>query len=271
MAVQSDVVLENLLAKLFIARTDVKAIQAPDGAYYPHVTHHGGPYIPWSRQSIRDHVEGRAVYGHYLLNTSNECKFFAFDIDLDKTGLLPTMRMEDAVEPDGIDWIESFEPSEPRAAWLDRSHPARSYMKYAMKKLAMILYREIEALGLPAAVAYTGSKGLHVYGFTGLAQASLVRSGMNIVIKKAGLEAVRGNVFYKAKNTSDLDLLTIETFPKQDALSGSDGLGNLMRLPLGRNLKSPDETFFLNIDNTLMTHLTPASPVEVLNEVEKKL
>jgi hypothetical protein len=52
-------------------------------------------------------------------------------------------------------------------------------------------------------------------------------------------------------------------FPKQDSLAGKD-LGNLMRLPLGRNLKNPkDPTFFIDM-TTPMGVMSPIDPVYAL-------
>lgn len=241
--------LANLIAKRFIARSDVKAIQHRNGAWSPHqefnpaTGKHDGPRIPWKRTDLNHHIAGTQTFGHYLLNTDNTCKLFAFDIDLEKTGFLPT-------SPEMLE--ESFEPvADLRGAWLDRKHPGRNWMKYQFKQIANKLMRGIyEELDLPCATAYSGGKGIHVYAFTGPISAEEAREGAQIVLDSLGcFKLVRGQHWFKHENEdpySGFPNLSIEVFPKQNSLDGKD-LGNLMRLPLGRNLKSEDPTFFIDM------------------------
>lgn len=280
--------LAGLLAQKFIARPDVKARQTPSGEYMP-VQHcpvcnrgfcnHEEPKVRegWKRADIEAHLAGQATYGHYLLNTDSECKFFAFDIDLDKPGLWekedPSIRpmfpfpYEVTTKGDTATWGHNAEfmgePTEldPRAAWLNRAHPARNWLKLQLKVVAHHLASSIEStLGLPAAVAYTGAKGLHVYGLTGKVSAADAREGAQIVLDDMANTAlgkvypIKGDVFYRTVN-QDVELgqpnLTIEVFPKQTSLDGMS-LGNLMRLPLGVNLKNPkDPTFFVDMAASL--------------------
>lgn len=266
--------LQNLIAKLFIARTDVKAIQASTGAYYPHVSNPGQTppvYIPWSREAIQQHLAGQATYGHYLLNQSSEAKLFAFDIDLDTSGELPTMSFDDVLdETDAIDFEQSFVQNNPREVWHDRSHISRSYIKYVLKSLAGHLYGAVRDIGLPAAVAYTGNKGLHVYGFTGKMPADAVREAALLAAENLDLREFRGHAFYKAYDLPEWDILTVEIFPKQDTIQ-EDGFGNLMRLPLGRNLKTTDPTFFLDMEHKPLVDFAPTSALEVLTQAESIL
>lgn len=279
--------LAGLLAKMFIARTNVKAIQNPSGEYMPvqrcgecgrGFCNHESPKIRdgWKRADIDAHLAGVKTYGHYLLNTDNQCKLFAFDIDLDKPGLHPTLDpMPVPVYPHPYDaWNAKDEFTgkilefNPREAWLDRAHPSRTWLKFQLRSVAHQFLRSIHNdLGLPAACAYTGAKGLHVYGFTGLMSAKDVREGAEIVLNSVGgLEAIKGDCFYRYQNQDPHEgqpNLTIEVFPKQDSLDGKD-LGNLMRLPLGSNLKNAkDPTFFVDCTAAL-NELRPIDPIHAL-------
>ena len=257
--------LTDLVAKKFIARRDVKAVQHKGGAWSPHQkfnpeTHkHDGPRIPWCRADLDAHISGEHTFGHYLLNTDNTCKLFAFDIDLEKSGVLPTS--SEMIE-------ESFEPCDDlRAAWLDRKNVGRSWMKLQFKEMAHMLMRGIhEELDLQCAAAYSGGKGIHVYGFTGVLPADEVREGAQIVLDSLNcFEVVRGQHFFKHVNEhpwNGYPNLSIEVFPKQGSLDGKD-LGNLMRLPLGRNLKSTDPTFFIDMRSAL-GQMIPQDPIEAL-------
>lgn len=237
--------LANLIAKLFIQRTDARAIQIFDShgepMYMPELAHRDGPRLPWDRAALLAHLEGAKTYGHYLLDANDDCKLLAFDVDLQSSGTV--------FVDDDTDKIESV--ADLRAYWRDRRNPGRRHLKLAMNLLAQELVFELEKLDIPWAVAYSGSKGIHVYGFTGKMNAALVREAAKIVMD--GLEhwtPSKGDNFYLYKEEEDWALykdFTIEVFPKQDSLEGKD-LGNLMRLPLGKNIKSKDVPFFMNIE-----------------------
>lgn len=262
---------------MFIARTDAKAIQYPGGSWSPHCEYnketrkHDGERIGWTgdrgRADLAAHLSGERTFGHYLLNQKSECKLFAFDCDWKKTGWLPTLPLS---TEDEVAWRESFIETNPREMWLQRSFPGRDFMKMQIRRLAHILLRRIsdpDGLGIPCAAAYSGSKGFHVYGFTGLTEAKEARNGAHIVLEDiGGFEAVRGDNFFEHKDEDPVDgfkNFSIELFPKQDNLDGKD-LGNLMRLPLGKNLKSPKEpTFFIDM-NAPLADLRPMDPVTAL-------
>ena len=258
--------IANLIAKKFIARSDVKAVQFKNGAWSPHQEFnpesrkYDGPRIKWRRQDLLAHINGEATYGHYLLDTDNTCKLFAFDIDLQKSGFLPFAE----------NWTDFREVEDLRAAWLDRSHPARDWMKFQFKTTAHKLMAFVsEELGLQTAAAYSGAKGVHVYGFMGdgdKLDATKVHEAAILAMRQIGeFEPLRGEHFFKHKNMNPEDgfpNLSIEVFPKQGSLDGKD-LGNLMRLPLGRNLKSSDPTFFLDM-TTALSDFKPVDPVWAL-------
>lgn len=275
--------LVDLIAKKFIARRDVKAIQNSQGYYSPVVHGKTAEREPWTRQDIIDHLEGKKTFGHYLLDEDSMCKLFAFDIDLEKnkedehgnviwTGKYP--------HPFAFDSSNKFTGEivdfNPREAWRDRAHPSRAWTKYQLKLVASKLLRAVYSLGIPGAVAYTGAKGLHVYGFTGLMPAADAREGAEIALDTlsdfaGGLTPVRGKSFFKFKNDDPIDgfpNLSIEVFPKQVSLDGKD-LGNLMRLPLGRNRKTADPTFFVDFATTPLTDLSPVDPVYALTTADQ--
>jgi len=263
--------LAGLLAKHFIARTDVKAVQTGSkGEYMPVRT-------PWGRADIEAHLAMEKTYGHYLLNLEDKCKLFAFDIDLDKPELFPSV--DPMPIPRYIDASGTAVEFNPREAWLNRAHPARPQLKYQLKMVAHALVSAIsKELEIPVACAYTGAKGLHVYGFTGLMSAKDVREGAQIALDSlqssvlGPVVAVKGDCFFRFENQDPEEgqpNLTIEVFPKQDSLDGKD-LGNLMRLPLGTNLKNPkDPTFFVDMTSAL-NEIVPLDPGYALTEAAHK-
>lgn len=243
----------NLIANKFIARRDVKAVQFSDGTWSPHTKsgRRDGERLPWTRADLLAHLDGRATYGHYLLGSDSTCKLFAFDVDLEKA--VPEKDIWQTWE----DADGNVYTMDGREAWLDRSHPGRPYMKCQFKEIAHKLLRGIyETLGIPCAAAYSGGKGIHVYGFTGLLPAPDAREGAEIVLESmGGFTPSRGVNFFTHERFPNL---SIEVFPKQTSLDGKD-LGNLMRIPLGRNLKSKDPTFFLDM-TAPMAQFSPVDP-----------
>jgi hypothetical protein len=270
---------------MFIARPDVKAQQRSSGEYNPTVDRDADGNVTKSygfkMQDLLAHINGERTYGHYLLNEKNECKFFAFDIDLDELNpakpshdlYLPTTQ-----EDTGVWNPEDFELMDPRSVWLDRSKvAARNFLKYQMRCLANMLARTIHSeFEMQTAVTYTGAKGVHVYGFTGLMPAVDVRAGAEFVLDKLDcFEPHLGNNFFKHKvDPSSVEdsyrCFTIEVFPKQTEVKPG-GYGNLMRLPLGRNLKNPgDPTFFVDM-RTALTDLRPRDTLEALTTTDQWL
>jgi hypothetical protein len=258
-------VVEDLLAAKFIARKDVKAVQHNSGKWSPHQEYNeltgrnDGPRIGWRRRDLTEHIAGTSTFGHYLLDTSGQCKLVAFDIDLEKTGHVPDTDAWGT--PDEPHW---FEENDLRGAWLNRAHPQRTFFKYQFRMLAEKLTRAAwEELELPVAVAYSGAKGIHVYCFTGLISGEEARRAGRIILDSVGnIEPMRGKCFYKH---SEFPNLSIEMYPKQESLDGKD-LGNLLRLPLGRNLKSSDPTFFIDLTAPL-TELRPIDAEIALTKV----
>ena len=79
--------LIGLIAKRFIQRRDVKAVQFASGAYIPdHKLEHLGQHAPlgFGVSQLEAHLTGKASYGHYLIDANNQARMFALDIDLEK-------------------------------------------------------------------------------------------------------------------------------------------------------------------------------------------
>lgn len=291
--------LAKLLALKFIQRRDAKAEQSPDGAWHPVREYNpetgkcDGPNIPWKMGDLRSHLEGSKTFGNYLVDQDNNVKLFVLDIDLDAVGTWiehPYLGADSkeankyftddqALNDQRFMEDTKIHQSSPRDDWHNRKHPARPWYKLQLRTLSDLLARAVsKELGIQTAIAYTGNKGLHVYGFTGTMPASQARDGALLALEAAaniyptGLDVAphRGKNFYKFTDNDPHSLftnMTVEVFPKQDSVSHG-GYGNLVRLPLGRNLKhAKDPCFFLDTSvhiagNEIVPH---PDPVALLN------
>ncbi len=169
------------------------------------------------------HVEGMASYGHYLVDLDGRCKLFAFDIDLDKSAT----------------W--NGQTFDPRAAWAGERSPIKDRLQRELRALAEgLAYRVHDVLDVPCAVSYSGSKGVHVYALTGLRPATEVREAAVECLDNGAFQRHQGEAFWKHR--SAFQAMTVEVFPKQTSVR-EDGYGNLMRMPLGRNLKGKAACF----------------------------
>lgn len=201
-----------------------------------------------------------ATYGHYLLDDDDQARVFCFDLDLETTG--SWTNLEDPWTP------ELVHNGNPRTEWLDRASPARPFLKTQMGMLARKLIGTIQKeLEIPCAAAYSGSKGVHVYGFPGPRSAESVRKAANYVLTCTDeWELYKGQHFWRHK-LRDPEMgypnFSLEVYPKQDSLEGKD-LGNLLRLPMGRNLKSADPCFFLDLNTPIGVMAPHPDPVALL-------
>jgi hypothetical protein len=253
--------LTDLFASKLIARTDVKAIQHRDGSYEPDRT-------PWRRSDLEAHIAGTRTFGHYVIAPDDTCKIFCLDVDLRANRKIGDQEVTDGWLPiSGLgegEVYEDFLPASPRQVWSNRADPRRGYLKYSMRLAAAMFAERIwTELKIPVAVAYSGSKGIHVYGLVGKGTpASDAREGAMIVMDSMGIwTPYRGDSVFELKDrTADNELsnFTVEVYPKQSSLQGKD-LGNLLRLPLGRNCKSTDPTFFMDLTSALVD-MRPVDP-----------
>lgn len=255
----------RLLGTSYIARRDVKAFQRDDGAWFPDRT-------PFTMQDFRDHLAGTKTLGHYMLDADSNCKLFAYDIDLVKHNRdcegggckgCPVQIDELAVSDQGnpvktggiFECIprESFHSSNPshKTLWIN--------LRCLADGLARRIYKE---LGIPVAIATSGHKGLHVYGFTGLMPADATRQvALSILSGMEVFESFRGENFWRHKH--EYRMLDIEVFPKQTNLDGKD-LGNLMSLPLGVHRVTGNRKEFLSIKN-LVDRKVSMDPMKALS------
>lgn len=280
---EENIQIAKLFAAKMISRPDIRAVQLPNGEYRPQ---RGEPFkLP----DLLAHLAGEKTYGHYMVNDDDEVKLFAFDIDINKYGRLPLMKNGAGVFMNFKSFTKEDEDAgkeNMRHHWGSRAPgAARDFLKLKMRvlgnQLASAIHKELE---IPTAVAYSGNKGVHVYGFTGKTTATLARQGAAIVLNSLvhsnlGYWSVtRGNNFYSynppdvegdsATANPDLNFeqFGLEVFPKQDSVGGKEkGLGNLLRLPLGINHHSPkkDKAFFLDL-RTALTEFKPRDAVEAL-------
>ncbi len=268
--------LARLFASRFIQRSDVKAVQLDkdtrtlkQGDWFPDnridsVKRPNNPHLPYGfrMEHLLAHLAGERTYGHYLLDNDSMSKVFVFDIDLETKGTWVSM------DADTV-----HEDVNPRELWADRrASEARTWYKYQMKRIAHLLATKVREIDVDCAVAYSGSKGVHVYGMTGSLSAKEVRDGALVVLDLVDeFEPLRGQHFFKHKNPDPVhgfQNFSIEVFPKQDTLDDKN-LGNLVRLPLGRNFKNPkDPTFFLDMTAPIGQFKPHPDPIKLLTEGE---
>lgn len=275
--------LALLIGERFIQRSDVKAIQFQNGAYIPdRKLKTPGDHAPlgWYGRHILSHLESKATYGHYMLDADNKTKLFAFDIDLEEEGSwfeMPDFRdLPEDMPDEEFDKLVVEHQCNPRELWADRSaFGARKWYKYQMSMLARKFTSVIRSeLGIPCAAAYSGSKGVHVYGFTGEIPAQEARDGAMLVLEIMNeFDVLRGKNFFKHKHGGPMGYssFSVEIYPKQSSIDQEEGLGNLMRLPLGRNLKSEDPTFFLDLTAPVADLKPHPDPLRLLTTGEPYL
>lgn len=267
-ATEVDPELIKLIGNRFIARKDVKAVERTNGAWNP-VTDTGkadGKRLGFTMQNFTDHLTGRKTYGHYLVNKEGQCKLFAFDLDLDKEGWWIDTEAHDDTDISQI--MQGGIKCSPREVWMAQDPPEfLDYFTMALRGIADGLAHMIDRLSngtVHTAIADSGGKGLHVYGFTGLMPAEHVRDFARSVLTEFDIfEPTRGDNFWKATSAGAYRNVTIEVFPKQDNLDGKD-LGNLMRLPLGVNQKTGRRGHFIS-SSARVTKLIEMDPMRALS------
>nr|DAK84400.1 MAG TPA: DNA primase small subunit [Caudoviricetes sp.] len=276
----ADLELAKQIAKRFVQRKDVKAIQVADGGYRP-------IREPWKLKDFVSHVTGEQTFGHYTCDADGLTKLIVFDIDLDD--LKDNSGTWVFLEDETLATLETDEELDaaikagtrvglnPREAWHDRRHPARPWLKQQMRTMVEYITSGIQNhLQLDSAAAYSGNKGCHVYAFfPEPVDARVARKAALMTLEYAGklispnegFEPFKGVNFFKHALDDPyygFQNLTVEIFPKQATMEGKD-LGNLVRLPLSKNLKNPKDPCFF-IDQRLgLKELRPHSdPIALL-------
>lgn len=273
--------LTDIFANKFIARPDRKAVQYGHGIWTPHrepklADGSPGADIGWTREALEQHLAGQATYGHYLLSSDSNAKLFVLDIDLINSGLgYYYIEPDLAQAPSDINEMERWYEANrrrspdlnPRNLWKTRFPEARPWLKLQFRTIVELFTSAIHSeLGIPCAAAYSGNKGVHVYGFTGLMPADDIRLAAKAVIDSTGLFGQsQGNNFYIDKTRLHFPNFEIEVFPKQSEIDPNK-YGNLVALPLGRNLKSPEDPKFFIDQRLPHNQLAPhPDPVGLLN------
>ena len=235
----------RLIAKRFISRPDVKAVQTRNGTYFPDRN------SPFTIGDIADHILGRKTYGHYMAGADAMTKLAVFDIDMGK-------------DPMATQTGETFLA---REAMFDVNHPMRSYCIKLLRTVAdgLTSFASRYFEGSHCLTAYSGGKGMHVYVILPKkTHAQIVRTSLLEIM--AGpmhpfWKPTRGENFYRHFSDDIFPGIEIELFPKQD---NPTDLGNLLRLPLGVHLKSGNRAFF--VDNSgPVDQLIELDPMEALN------
>lgn len=251
--------LTRLIGEKFISRKSVKAFQRPDGAWFPVTGRRPSDpeyatdpqYEPMKMSDFTRHFSGEQTMGHYMLDDDDNCKLFAFDLDLRKS--IPNADPPYIPEVAGV-------PCEPRESWLDRTDPLWDELCKELRVLADGLALSIHRrLDVPVAILNSGGKGLHVYAFTGLHPASVQRELGRGILDGLAFKPSKGDNFYRPTWDSFVE---IELFPKQDSLDGKN-LGNLMRLPLGVNQKTGQTSTFIT-SKAAQNVLVPMDPIDAL-------
>ncbi|AKL88280.1 hypothetical protein GMA3_103 [Gordonia phage GMA3] len=246
----NDVRLQNALSKLLISRPDVIAIQRDTGAYNPLDN------STWNRRAMSEHLAGENTYGHYVIN-GDKAKFFCFDIDF-KTKC-PYYSPENPLH-------------NPRKLWMD-TNGNDPYLRWQVRVMADLFCHRIGITGVRQLATFSGSKGLHVYGFPYPGQqapASVLRAMGRQVMDRMGYfftdRSGSGVNFDGNPNDPTVGLFQVELFPKQDSVPDG-GYGNLVRMELGINRKSMQPGFVID---TLADsyYLEPVkNPVEVFEKI----
>lgn len=243
----SDLVdMVRLLGTRFVQRRDVKAVQGEHGkGWYPRRE-------PFTMQDFEDHFTGKQTFGHYLVDEEGNCKLFAFDLDLVKHGReCPGAGCQGCTVPVDGDDGETYNVI-PREVW-QQGTVVDTDLTFQLRCLAEgLAYRIWRTLGIHTAIAASGHKGVHVYGFTGTMPAESVRQLAVEFLNSWGgvFEPFKGNVFWR-HNHAYLPV-EIEVFPKQGNLEGKD-LGNLMALPLGYHRRTGRFKHFVSCTEGLNT------------------
>ena len=233
----------DLIGKRFISHGVHYAEQEPSGAYHPVK---GG----LTRSALSDHLSGKRSLGHYLVSPEDShVKLVAFDLDARKA--LSDVEKQKGLKP-AVIGDRTIE--DPRSAFLNPDDPDHDEVQCELWVAGFMFAHQLKLvckegdIGVTCAVAFSGSKGVHVYGWFDqrqpakdartLAQAVLTSFAVDNLV----YEPFKGSNFYR--NESEFPCVDVEIFPKQETV-GEGGSGNLMRLPLGINLKNKGRSYFM--------------------------
>ncbi|MEM2445886.1 MAG: hypothetical protein QW734_04450 [Candidatus Bathyarchaeia archaeon] len=202
----------------------VWAYQLPNGSYRP------GDH-PLTFGDVFAHFKGKKTLAAYLLDDKNNVKFIAIDIDLARSVVQPLLEK-------GLGYVEIFEKH-----------------KTILLEIANNLFSKLCYYFIRPYVAFSGSKGLHIYVFfenpvPAYRPVSLIRS----ILEKVSWPK---------------DLVTVTPYPRQ--VTKGNGYGDIIKLPFGIHQVSRERTYFLNRLNGKPLNLLPSeiikSPLDNLLKV----
>lgn len=255
----------ELIGKLFISRKDVKAIETPKGWMPDRDRAPRGtaasdmPCHPLVMNDFYEHLFGKRCLGTYLLNSDNNVKFFAIDVDLKTENSLMF------AVPDLNDWEHAYQAfrddnekivgildldkmylGDLEAALHNPGHVGHRWARLSLRLRAEAIAHQVkEQLGLRPMIVITGG-GAHVLVPLGsLTPAIEARAMANTVMTAGNYEMYKGDCFWRMPGATQ-DGIEIEVFPKQDSLSGGQSFGNLLRLPMGWHAQAKIRTWFLD-------------------------
>jgi hypothetical protein len=214
----------KLMGLLFVGRREAKAVFK------------SGQWIAkrekFKISDFRNHLFGPTCLGAYLLDADSMVRCIAFDVDLKPDSDYFIIKdLPDAPVDGAIGELDLAiqHHGDLEAALHDESHPAHRWACSLIHSTVRFIAKEVgDSLGLASTTIITGG-GAHVFvPFGQLVPAAEARAMAHSVMDGIPIFKRTSESFYS--NGTGLD---IEVFPKQDALTDPDSLGNLIRLPFG--------------------------------------
>lgn len=259
----------KLMGELLIARRDAKAVEG-NGGWFPvrepcqnHEprkrcpTCNDMPTLPFTLKDFHDHLLGERCLGTYLLDTDDNVKFFAVDIDLKPDGAqwwpiqdeIWDESLSDAQLGEKITCGElslETETGNLEVALHDPGHTGHRWARFLLVDRIEVVHDAVEkVLGLRPLCVITGGGGHVIVPLGSLTPARDARAMATEVMERTAMTNIKGDsTFWGTEGNPSYEC---EVFPKQDTLSKSgQSFGNLIRLPLGWHRAARMRTFFMD-------------------------
>ena len=276
----------KMMGNLLIARKDVKAIEY-HGTWMPHRVDMrktaDGDLIPFRLIDFQEHMFGTQCLGTYLLDTDNNVKFFAIDVDLRKEGAtywpvrdaeeleeLIQLKNGDEILVNGVLDTETVVGNLEEALH-DPEHVGHRWARILVSTTLDNLARAVEReLGLPSLPVVTGGGGHLLVPLGELTPAVEARVLARTVMESVGGVQTKGDNFWQIGESGNPGM-EIEVFPKQDTIPKSGGFGNLIRLPMGLHHRTKQRTYFLGAGGAFPWSLPKADAVATLEAASAAL
>ncbi len=245
----------KLMGRLLIARRDVKAVEKVHGLWIPDRT-------KFTKQDFVQHLTGNRCLGTYLLDSDNNVRFFAFDVDLSDE--CQYFALKDMTEIDDQEYgadaeldIDDTRHGNLESALHDPVHDGHLWARVLLRcTLDSIANAVTTVLDLVPLVVVTGGGGHVLVPVPNLTPATDARAMAAPVMEHLGYSRLN-EVFWSAGGNA----VSIEVFPKQDTIRNQGGLGNLIRLPLGVHSQTGKRSFFMNY----RSNITPGWVLPVID------